>query len=316
MKIVFMGTAEFARVCLEALASAPGIEVAAVVSQPDRPKGRDLRLQPSPVKLAALDLKIPVLQPLKVRDPGFLQTLAVLAPELIVVAAYGQIIPQSALDLPKFGCLNVHGSLLPKYRGAAPVQWAILNDEPATGVTIMKMDAGLDTGDILAEEATPVTPSDDGQTLHDRLARMGAQLLVRTIPSYVAGDLPHRPQPSEGSSYARKIVKEDGLIQWSRPARQLWNQVRALSPRPGAFTTLPGRAKPALLKIWKSSEIQHPATSATPGTLLGPRKDEILVACGQNALRIEELQTEGGRRLSAREFLAGHPLAPGMVLGR
>ncbi len=308
-----MGTAEFARVCLEALAAAPGIGLAAVVSQPDRPRGRDLKLLPSPVKKYALERGLPVLQPLKIRDPDFFPVLAALAPEIIIVAAYGQIIPQSVLDLPKFGCLNVHGSLLPKYRGAAPVQWAILDDEPVTGVTIMKMDAGLDTGAILAMESTLISPGDDSQSLHDRLAGLGARLLLQTMPAYTAGLITPRPQPAGGASYARKILKEDGLIEWSRPARHIWSQVRALTPWPGAFTTIPGRSHPALLKVWKASE--SPAGGGPPGSVLHASKDEFLVACGQGALRLDELQIEGGKRLSAREFLAGHPVGTGATLG-
>ena len=196
LRIVFMGTAELSCDSLRALIASPDFQVVAVVTQPDRPKGRDLKLQPSPVKELALRENLPVLQPEKARSESFLEELRALQPDLIAVAAYGQILPKSILDLPRFGCLNVHTSLLPRYRGAAPIQWAILNGDAETGVTIMKMDAGLDTGDILTQDSTPIRPEDNSETLHDRLARMGAELLVRTIPDYVAGKLtPARSRP-------------------------------------------------------------------------------------------------------------------------
>src|SRR6266404_9261711 len=181
LRIVFMGTPELSRVSLEILLTQPDCQLVAVATQPDRPKGRDLKLQPSPVKQAAMARGLPILQPERARDEGFIRSLQALEPDLIAVAAYGQILPKAILDLPRFGCLNVHTSLLPEYRGAAPIQWAILNDERKTGVTIMKMDVGMDTGDILAQEKTPIHPQDDSQTLHDRLAAMGASLLVRAI---------------------------------------------------------------------------------------------------------------------------------------
>src|SRR4030095_5433617 len=199
LRIIFMGTADLACPVLRELCAQPAFEVVAVVTQPDKPKGRELKLQPTPVKAAALAASLPVLQPLRARDPGFLQTLGELKPDLIVVVAYGQILSQSVLDLPRHGCLNVHTSILPKYRGAAPIQWAILNGETETGVTIMRMDAGLDTGDIVSVVATPIAAEDNAQTLHDRLARLGADLLVRTIPDYVSGRLVPRPQPAEGA---------------------------------------------------------------------------------------------------------------------
>jgi len=257
LRIVFMGTAELACASLEALCRATGIDVVAVVTQPDKPKGRELKMQPTPVKAIAMKRDLPVHQPLKARAPEFVDQLRKLAPNLIVVAAYGQILPQVILDIPKFGCLNVHTSLLPKYRGAAPIQWALLSGDSETGVTIMKMDAGLDTGDILAEARTPIADTDNAQTLHDRLAKLGADLLVRTIPDYVAERIVARPQPPEGASYARKITKEDGRIDWSKPAREIWNQVRAFTPWPGAFTHLPAESPTKLLKIWDATMQEH-----------------------------------------------------------
>lgn len=313
MRIVFMGTAELACASLDALTQDPRFLVLAVVTQPDRPKGRELRLQPSPVKQVALKKALPVLQPERARHEAFLQELAHYQPDVITVAAYGQILPQALLDLPRFGSVNVHTSLLPKYRGAAPIQWAILNDEPETGVTIMKMDAGLDTGPILAQDKTAISPEDNAATLHDRLASMGAALLLRTLPDYVAGTIVPVPQPTEGSSYARKISKEDGKLDWALPARVLWNRVRGLTPWPGAFTFQSDGGKPRLLKIWEVAVEE--GTGGLPGTVVSTDKAGIVVACGQQALRILSLQREGGRRLSAHEFLAGNPLRPGEQLG-
>ncbi|HEY6168556.1 MAG TPA: methionyl-tRNA formyltransferase [Verrucomicrobiae bacterium] len=312
LRIVFMGTAPLACASLSALAATPAFALTAAVTQPDRPKGRDLKLQPSAVKELALELGLPVLQPERARAPEFVEQLRALRPGLIVVAAYGQILPQTVLDLPRFGCLNVHTSLLPKYRGAAPIQWAILNGDAETGVTIMKMDAGLDTGDIVATVTTPIEAGDNAATLHDRLAKLGAELLVRTIPDYVAGYITPRPQPAEGASYARKITKEDGALDWKLPATTLWNRVRGLTPWPGSFTHLDAPPKPILLKVWKAEPLTH--DGATPGLVAAADRNGIVVGCGEGALRITEVQREGGRRLSAAEFLAGHPLAPGTRL--
>ena len=310
-RIIFMGTAELSCASLRALLASPDFQVIAAVTQPDKPKGRDLKLQPSPVKQLALDRGLQVLQPERARDEEFIQQLRALQPDLIAVTAYGQILPRSILDLPRFGCINVHTSLLPKYRGAAPIQWAILNDEAETGVTIMKMDAGLDTGDILADEKAPIAAEDTSETLHHSLAEIGAQLLVRTIPDYVAGKIQPRPQPSEGATYAPKIKKEDGRLDWNQSARALWNRVRGLTPWPVAFSFLSGQTERSLLKIWQAEVV--PA-SGPAGEILQADKADILVGCGRDALRILILQREGGRRLSAQEFLAGHNLRPGQKL--
>jgi methionyl-tRNA formyltransferase len=217
-------------------------------------------------------------------------------------------LPPAILELPRFGCLNVHTSLLPKFRGAAPIQWAILEDESVTGVTIMKMDAGLDTGDILTQQTTPIHPEDNSQTVHDRLAKIGADLLVKTIPGYVAGKITPKPQPMEGVSIARKITKEDGRLDWTQPARALWNRARAFTPWPGVFTHLPGQPHPNLLKIW---QVEISDRSGSTGEILQADKSGILVACGKQSLRLLQVQREGGRRMSAQEFLAGHHLKPG-----
>jgi methionyl-tRNA formyltransferase len=312
LRIVFMGTAALACESLEALAREGDFAVAAVVTRPDRPKGRHLESQASPVKVAALGLRIPVLEPERARDAEFIKQLRATGPDLIVVAAYGQILPPEILALPRLGCVNVHTSLLPKYRGAAPIQWALLNDEKETGVTIMQMNAGLDTGDILTQKATSISADDDAQTLHDRLAKIGAELLVQTVREYAAGRIVPRPQPAEGASHARKIQKEDGLLDWTQPARVLWNRIRAFTPWPGAFTHLPGSPKSRLLKIWRAEVGDE---SGAAGEILRADADGVVIACGEGALRVQNLQVEGGKRLAAREFLAGHPLRPGQKLG-
>ena len=302
-----MGTADFACPGLTALDAAPGIEVIAVVTQPDRPKGRQLIPHPSPVKLVAEARQLPVHQPERLRsDIRFLEQLA---PDLIVVAAYGQILPQSVLDLPPHGCLNVHGSLLPAYRGAAPIQRALLDGQAETGVTIMQMDAGLDTGAMLSKTATPIEPSDNAQTLHDRLAKLGAELLLETIPRRVAGELTAEPQDDALATHAAKITRDMGRIDWSQTATQLWNQARAFTPWPGVFTRLDGK----LLKLHEVEPAE--AAGLRPGRVGQADADGIIVGCGDGALRITRLQKEGAKRLSAAQFLAGTPLPPGTQLG-
>jgi methionyl-tRNA formyltransferase len=329
LRIIFMGTAELSCASLGKLFNDKSFQLVAVVTQPDKPKGRDLKLQPSPVKILAEKLNLPVLQPLRARDEKFISELCELKPDLMVVVAYGQILPQTILDLPRFGCLNVHPSLLPKYRGAAPIQWAIAEGEPETGVTIMKMDAGLDTGPILSTRRTPILPTDDSQILHDRLTQLGAELLVETIPAYVAGKITPQLQPAEGSTYAAKIKKEDGKIDWQQSARKIWNRLRAFTPWPGAFTFwlgvppsggnaihvekppeggTPNALRSTLLKIWKAEIVEQ---SGPPGKILSLDKTGIVVGCGENALRILELQREGGKRLTVEQFLAGFPLKIG-----
>jgi methionyl-tRNA formyltransferase len=335
-RIIFMGTADLSCASLQSLAGDPRFQVAAVVTRPDRPKGRDLKLQPSPVKLLAQQLSLPVLQPERARDEQFIAELRALQPDLIVVVAYGQILPPAILDLPRHGCLNIHTSLLPQYRGPAPIQRAIANGDTETGVTLMRIDVGLDTGDIVARRRTPIRPEDDAGALHDRLAQLGAELLVQTIPDYVAGKIQPQAQPAEGVSYAAKIKKEDGRIDWRQPARAILNRLRAFTPWPGAFTSwlgvppsggnaiqteeppkggTPSKPRPLLLKIWKAEVIEEAcraeASERRRGEILAADKTGIVVGCGEGALRILELQREGGRRMSAAEFLAGHPLKPG-----
>lgn len=308
LRVVFMGTAELACASLESLARASSVTLAGVVTQPDRPQGRSMRMQPPPVKSSAMALGLQVFQPEKLRQEPAVATVAQWNPDIIIVAAYGQILPKSILSLPKFGCVNVHASLLPRYRGAAPIQWSILNDDPETGVTIMLMDEGLDTGAILTQRATRIEPADNAQTLHDRLARIGAELLMETLPGYVAGTIQPRPQPSEGSVYARKITKDDGRIDWKLPARTLWNRVRAFTPWPSAYTQVSVPPAPYLLKIW---EVEVVDKQGTPGEILAVGGNELVIACGEQSLRVLSLQKEGKKRMAVRDFLAGNELSPG-----
>jgi methionyl-tRNA formyltransferase len=266
-------------------------------------------LQPSAVKKTAVEKNLPVLQPERAREPGFIEQLRKLDADYIVVAAYGQLLPQTILDLPKFGCINVHTSLLPKYRGAGPIQWAILNDEKETGVTIMKMDAGLDTGDILSTQTTPVAAEDNAQTLHDRLAIIGAELLPPTLLDFAAGKIVPQKQNNAEATVARKITREDGHLNWGQPARVLWNRVRGLTPWPGAFTFQKTESKPRLIKIGRVEVAS--GFSGEPGSVLQADKSGLVIACGEGALRILQLQREGGKRLNAPEFLAGNPFKPG-----
>ncbi len=317
--LIFMGTPELAAYCLRRLIvsseeSGKGLwKVTGVISQPDKPKGRKLQLQPTPVKLVAQEFGIECFQPRRARDPESLEWIARHEPDLIIVAAYGQILPQALLDIPRLGCVNIHTSLLPRYRGAAPIQWAICDDCPETGVALMKMDAGLDTGDVISTATTPICESDNFQSLHDRLADLGAELLVATLPDYLAGRITPVPQPEGEHLYARKICKEDGHLNWTRPVRVLSCWIRALTPWPGAFTYLPEGDKKILLKIWEAEAVcQTP--QAPPGTILVAEGDELHIACGDGILKIHSLQREGKNRLTTRQFLAGHRSLRGTCL--
>ena len=312
LRIVFFGTAELACASLRALARTPEFQVVAVVTQPDKPRGRDLHLQPSAAKAAALELNIPVLQPRRARDEAFITQIRELTPDLSVVVAYGQILPQALLDVPKHGSLNVHTSLLPRHRGAAPIQWAILSGDSETGVTIMKMDAGLDTGPILSERRTPISDTDTSQILHDRLAEMGAELLVKTIPDWVGGRITPRPQ-SEGATYARKIEKADGLINWEEPAAEISRKVRAFTPWPGAFTFFEAAGKRRMIKVLEGKPQE---TSGPAGSIISTSREGILVGTAAGSYLITALQPEGRKRMTAHDFLSGHPLAARQVFAR
>ena len=302
-----MGTAGFACPSLAALDDSPLIELIGIVTQPDRPKGRQLIPHPTAVKLESEHRKLTVHQPLRLRnDFVFLNEIN---PELIVVAAYGQILPQAILELPKHGCINVHGSLLPLYRGAAPIQRAILDGQKETGVTIMEMETGLDTGPMISKVETPIESHDNAQTLHDRLANLGAKLLVTTIPEYVTGKIKAIPQDESQSSHASKITRDMGQIDWTKTATDIWNQARAFTPWPGVFTHLNGK----LIKLIEVEPIN--TTGLAPGIIGQSDSDGIIVGCGEKALRISQLQKEGGKRLTTDAFLAGHPLPAGTQLG-
>lgn len=308
LRVVFMGTPEFACPTLQKLIERRE-ELVAVVTQPDRPKGRGQQVLPPPVKVLAERYGIPVFQPLKVRAPEFIEVMRELNPDLIVVVAFGQILPRALLAIPRHGCINVHASLLPAYRGAAPLNWCIINGETETGVTTMLMDVGLDTGDMLVKKPTPIDAEEDTQALHDRLAALGAEALAETLDLLVTGRLVPEKQVDDLSCYAPMLKKEDGLIDWSRPAQAIKNLVRGMTPWPGAFTWLDART----LKIYR---VTVAAGSGAPGTVLSADRSGLEVACGEGSLLIEELQLEGKKRLSAREFLAGYKIAPGTILGK
>ncbi len=307
-RIVFMGTPDFAVQVLTALADAH--QVVGVVTQPDRPAGRGRRLTASPVKQVALERGLPLHQPRSLRTPEALAQLVEWSPDVIVVAAFGQILHQDVLDLPPHGCLNVHASLLPRWRGAAPVAAAILAGDQITGVTIMRMDRGLDTGPILAQREEPIRPDDTQATLEGRLARLGATLLVETLPAYLAGDLLPHPQPEEGVTYARQLRKEDGLLDWSLTAVELDRRVRAFAPWPGAFTTWRGKQ----LKVLRATPMPGWRGDAPPGTVVA-LADGAAVATGEGALRLDEVQLAGKRTMDVVAFLCGQPDCVGSRLG-
>lgn len=301
MNIIFAGTPAFAAAALDALLQA-GHQVPLVLTQPDRPAGRGLKPQASAVKQLALSKHLAVAQPVSLKDEAVIAQLAAVGADAMVVAAYGLILPESVLRLPRLGCLNIHASLLPRWRGAAPIQRAILAGDRETGITIMQMDAGLDTGAMLLEQAIPIADDDNAQTLHDKLAALGARLIVRALlleqPAAVAQD-------HARASYAAKITKAEARIDWNRPAAELARAIRAYNPMPGAYTTWQGQP----LKLWRAEAVA--AASAVPGTVLQADGEGIVVAAGDGALRLLELQRAGGKRLNAASFLTGATLHPG-----
>jgi len=308
-----MGTPDFAVPSLRALI-AEGYPIAAVVTQPDRPKGRKRVLTAPPVKIEAQALGIPVLQPEKLRHASAIEELAGFAPDLIVTAAYGQILPKAVLALPKFGCINVHGSLLPKYRGAAPIQYAIMNGEQETGVTIMYMEEGLDTGDMISTVRIPITEADDAGTLFDKLSREGAELLRRTIPQIYAGTIKAVPQQDEEATYARMLTRAHEYIDWSKSAKDIFNQVRGLRPWPGAFTTMNDQ----VLKIWRCEYRltgSEPQSTQEPGEVIRIGPDGIEIRCGQGTAILTEVQPAGKKAMSAAELLNSGRVKLGDRLG-
>ena len=309
MKVIFMGTPDFAVGTLKALHEA-GHEVTLVVSQPDKPKGRKQELSPTPVKAAAEQLGLPVYQPSKIRAEESIEYLRNVEADVIVVAAFGQIIPKAILEMKKYGCINVHASLLPRYRGAAPIQWAVINGEKESGVTIMQMDEGLDTGDMLAKTEVPLEPDETGGSLFDKLSRAGAELLIRTLPALEQGTLTPEKQPLESpTAYARMIRKEDGRIDWNLEAEAIERRIRGLNPWPSAYTELTGK----ILKIWRA-EVLPKESGQTPGTVTEAGKGGFCVQTGKGVLRLFEVQLEGKKRMDAQAFLRGFHAAPGMKL--
>jgi len=305
LRVIFMGTPEFACPTLQKLIDR-GEQLVAVVTQPDRPKGRGQRLMPPPVKELASRHEIPVYQPVKVRDPDVIATLRDLAPDVIVVVAFGQILPKALLDIPPLGCINVHASLLPRYRGAAPLNWCLIDGETETGVTTMLMDVGLDTGPMLLKRSTPIGEDEDIVSLHDRMSVMGAELLSETLDRLTAGTIVPQEQDGSQSCYASMLKKEDGRIDWNRDARSIHNQVRGLAVWPGAYTFIDD----LVLKVYRTRTADG---SGLPGTVLRADKRGIEVACLKGSLIIEELQLAGKKRLDAASFLAGYALAAGTV---
>jgi methionyl-tRNA formyltransferase len=301
-RIVFMGTPDFAVASLEACFDIG--DVVAVVTQPDKPKGRGNTLAAPPVKELALARGIPVLQPAKLRTPPFSEELRRFAPDVCVVTAYGRILPKDLLDLPPRGCVNVHGSLLPRFRGAAPIQWSIAHGDTETGVTLMVMDEGLDTGPMLAMKRLPIAPDETSASLYPKLAALGGDLLRESLPAYLRGELKPVAQPSEGVVLAPIIEKDEGRLDFTRPAVALERRLRAFTPWPGAFTTLGGK----LLKVHRA---RTGTRTGPPGTVLSAGAEGIEVACGEGSLMLLDVQLEGKRVMSAAEFLTGHKLAQG-----
>lgn len=323
MRAIFMGTPDFSVPVLTAMKEA-GHDMLAAVTQPDKPKGRGKEMQMTPVKAKALELGIPVLQPKRVRDPEFVEQLRELKPDIVVVVAFGQILTKEVLEVPKYGCINVHASLLPMYRGAAPIQYVILNGEKETGVTTMFMDEGLDTGDMLLKTVVPITADETGGTLHDKLSAAGAELLIRTLEQMEAGTLQRIPQTGE-TCYVGTLKKSMGEMDWSRPAEELERQVRGLNPWPSAYTFLNGKT----LKIWKAEVLHTEAVSSQEaeepealadrkscGSVIVISRDSIQVQTGDGILAIRELQLEGKKRMTADAFLRGYPVEAGTILGR
>jgi methionyl-tRNA formyltransferase len=314
MRVIFAGTPEFARVALERL-HATGFVIPLVLTQPDRPAGRGMKLQASAVKGFALEHGLPIAQPRSLRLDGKYPQDASAAkaaieaarPDVIVVAAYGLILPQWVLDLPRLGCLNIHASLLPRWRGAAPIHRAIEAGDRETGVTIMQMDAGLDTGDMLLSQQIPITPEDTTATLHDRLAVLGGRLVVEALELAARGGLKRVRQPDTGVTYAHKIEKAEAAIDWSQPAEATVRRIRAFDPFPGAHGVLSGET----VKLW-SADVVDVERAGPPGRILSAQAGGLHVQCGRGSLRVTQLQRPGGRRLAVSDFLRGFPLEPGM----
>ena len=312
MRVIFMGTPEFAVPTLAGLLNSE-YTVVGVVTQPDRPRGRGKMVSPSPIKELALTYQVPILQPEKMKQPEFLSALEAWKADVMVVAAFGRILPKIILDLPPRGCLNVHSSLLPKYRGAAPIQWALINGETETGITTMLMDEGMDTGPILLQETVSIDPEDTAKELSERLAKVGGGLLVKTLRLWEKQQITPRGQDDSAATMAPMLRKEDGLISWEQPASVIHNKIRGLSPWPGGYTF----CQKDRLTVWKAfSQMENTETisDAVPGTIVNLEKDEFVVKTGEGLLVIRELQMAGRKRLGVNQFLSGYRLERGMRL--
>ena len=310
MKIVFMGTPDFSVGALDALVEA-GHEIIAVVTQPDKPKGRSGQMQFPPVKECALRHGLTVLQPVKIKTPEWVDKLRELKADVFVVAAFGQILSKEILDMPKYGCVNIHASLLPKYRGAAPINWAIINGEKETGVTIMQMNEGVDTGDMLSHVVVPIAPKETAESLFDKLAKAGAELIVETLPKLEAGEIIPVPQDESQSSHVKMMNKSLGKIDWNQDAVVIERLVRGLNSWPSAYTYYQGKS----VKLW-DCDVVEAAAKAVPGTIIAVAKDSFDVATGNGALRVVELQLEGKKRMDTKSFLLGNQWKTGMQLGQ
>ncbi len=308
MRLVFAGTPAFARCALEALLEA-GHDIPLVLTQPDRPGGRGLRLRPSEVKVLAMERGLELVQPVTLRGEQARQRLAAAGAQAMVVAAYGLILPQDVLDLFPLGCVNIHASLLPRWRGAAPIQRTILAGDSHTGISIMRMEAGLDTGPVYLQEAIPIADEDTASSLHDKLAALGAASIVRALALVGSGSLRPQPQSQAQATYAHKIEKTEAELDWTRDAAELDRQVRAFNPFPVATTRLRGEP----LRVWRARPL--PGAAGVPGRIRAVEPDALLVECGSGLLRVDELQRAGGRRLGVRDLLSGFPIAPGERLG-
>ena len=310
MKIVFMGTPDYAATALEAILQA-GYEVTGVVCQPDKPKGRSGALAACPVKECALKYNLPVFQPERIKRPEAVAELKKFPADVFVVAAFGQILSEVILTMPKYGCINIHASLLPKYRGAAPIQWCIVDGEKETGVTIMQMDAGIDTGDILFTKKVEITDEETGGSLFDKLSEAGAELIVEALPKIEAGEVHPVKQDEALSNYARMLKKEDGQINWKRPAEEIGRQVRGMDPWPSAYTYYKGKQ----FKIWKAQAVDGGTEGLQPGTIAQIEKQGIWIACGSGMLQVTEAQLEGKKRMSAADLMNGRSLEMNERLG-
>jgi methionyl-tRNA formyltransferase len=305
VRTIFFGSPDFAVPCLEALHDIS--DIAVVISQPDRPAGRGLAMRPPAVKKRALELGLEVWQPKKVRTAEFAEKLRALDADVAVVVAYGRILPRGVLDAPRTGCVNIHASLLPRWRGAAPIQWSIVHGDEETGVTLMQVDEGMDSGPILATVSTPITPEDDAATLSDRLSKMGAELLREQLARYVAGELTPQPQDEGAATMAPLLKKEHGRIDWNTSAQAVHNQIRGMNPWPGAHTVLGDRR----IKVHRAVASTLDPEGAAPGEVIALDPEAILVACTEGTLEIQELQESGRKRVDARAFATGRGIAVG-----